>query len=175
MEEIIKVQSFPRSGTHFLMASLERNFDFGDVSGLDKGEFFPYRKLFGGHRSREFYSGRMLYIVRHPYPVFLSMHRLLETPCSFDEFANEFFVWSWFNHVKSFEGVPAVRYEDLCGDFEGMMQWIAHKFGMKLISCERPGPCGWNPSRNQSKVGKTPELFQKNLKITGLGEKYGYK
>lgn len=89
MNELIKVYSHPRSGTHLLMATLAQNFYEGrDVSSPPGGIFGhwndrqpgkgkPYGKLMGAHfhYSKKKHPGKSIYIYRDGRPVALSVWR----------------------------------------------------------------------------------------------------
>ena len=124
----VKVFSWPRSGTHLLMATLWLNFDLGDCTGRTseheyafhemkavdfqrkgKSIIVPWLHLFGGHTtyltSKWLYEKQKpvpatVYIFRHPYCVLHSLWKLRNEPCSFASFAHEITVMSWLSHVR---------------------------------------------------------------------------
>lgn len=98
----MKVRSFPRSGTHWLMALLWTNFKLGDAPNTQPvrhtaapGENVwagpdgkcPWHHLFGGHGLFGFQEepSECIYIVRHPYDVFRSLYRHVRAPQPFEE------------------------------------------------------------------------------------------
>jgi len=100
----LKVYSFPRSGTHFLLALLWTNYHTGNAPNpapamarpddppwmharrwLGPKGFCPWRHLFGGHRPWAGQSS-VLFILRHPYATLASLHRLIQSPLPLGEF-----------------------------------------------------------------------------------------
>lgn len=168
----VRVCSFHRSGTHFLMASLYANFNFPDLTTdlpdygdeilfVNEGEYVkrcPWHLMFGSHdpwpnRDRVPLN-KVLYIYRNPMDVMRSCCTLAGKKME-DESAEEVQAWMrrWYSHVESYfkAGAFAVSYEELLADFEAVMDRIgkAFKLERKTVQFVRPPLVGWV---NRSKV-----------------------
>lgn len=148
----LRVFSSFRSGTHFLMASLWRNFEVGDTAAtvtVEGQRWFengaetasiPWALLFGGHCTRatglELYPGysgaHFLNVVRHPLDWVHSFWRFVGGDLELSEYATPERFSQWFEQVASFQGFDqVVRYEDLRDDFDSTMRWIESRFGLR--------------------------------------------
>lgn len=137
---IINVCSHKRSGTHFLLATLWKNFELPDVSHIapmHAGKKFVIGSLewMPGSRARvpwgnlwathNFYSpnnvkdpNTILYIVRNPINTLKSYRRFLDPLCKEPDekyFGRERIAY-WYRHAKGYtNNCRWIRYEDLAG------------------------------------------------------------
>jgi len=139
--EIIEICSHKRSGTHFLAASIWKNFVLPDCSltaGVHAGKRFVYggkewkvggraKIPWGGlWRSHGFYNPpwfehpeRVLYIVRDPVDTLMSYWRLMDPLCEKDPdiYLGVARVKFWIRHARGYtKHCNWVKYEDLVGD-----------------------------------------------------------
>ena len=165
----IKVVSFRRSGTHYLMALLWENFSLGETSGtepvrdrkwageVDNGRAsIPWKRLFGGHWAHSVHKQKApwpeelnLYIVRHPYCCLRSLWLLYGAGESFEAFCRDDRLEAWCEHVVSWLDTKAVTYEQLCASPIQTLTWIQQQYNLKR---REDGPfklvnksVGWNP------------------------------
>ena len=138
---IPRVCSFPRSGTHFLMAALAANFELGDLAVEATGApgtvwysdnknpaIIPWGKLFLSH---EPYSEKLgdpksiLYIARAPAEVGLSCLRA-GLPFSIEQ---------WDAHLYSyFEAeVYTITYRELLTSYDSALYRISRYFRLPLL------------------------------------------
>jgi len=150
---MLKVCSYRRSGTHYLMALMAKNFRFKDDLEMemytedahkwatsDKTlEKVPWGKLFDTHKE---YSGaeieELIYIYRHPVEVFRSLWEFEGKPGTINEFVTDKKITDWRKHVESYinAGVFPVRYDYLCALPVRMLTDIGTYFGLKLVDGE---------------------------------------
>lgn len=127
---MLKVCSHPRSGTHYLMAMLWANFDFGEDLELEAhadGRLWcdgkrtklkvPWGKLFGTHNQHSEHDipdDDILYIVRNPLEVVRSNWEFHGTPGTINEYATNERIKYWHDHVCRYSGpIMCVSYERL--------------------------------------------------------------
>jgi hypothetical protein len=157
---MVRVYSHKRSGTNFLIALLEKNFEFGDISNritttindydnfinideVNESPVFkgnkvtwnhPYGKLFGTHAKCNLSIKNGIYIVRDPRDTLLSLYNLKGVQAKFKDWCTEAKIKNWYTHVKSYQdnGVFIVRYEDLINNFEDTMSRIQEHFDLDM-------------------------------------------
>lgn len=138
-----KICTYPRSGTHLIMATVYRNFEVGDQSKEGRSEpgrtwgstgkkrvVIPWLKMFGTHDpflNSGFSKDHILYGIRHPLDALISRWRMknLRTWKSeqgpLGEFLTEDIIQEWIDHVNGyvFEGDCFwLKYEDIIGPDE---------------------------------------------------------
>lgn len=172
---MIKVCSHLRSGTHFLMATLYKNFQFSEdlseVITVPNAKWYstdkdtvvvPWQKLFGSHTKFEecgISSNEILYIVRHPIDCLFSLWRGVgwQPTLTFEDWLIEpdlLFgvnkVQYWYDHVLSYiTKVFFIKYEDLYHNNENILHIVSDYFKLKRKNAkfERIDEVvGWSPN-----------------------------
>jgi len=173
MNQPIQICSWPRSGTHLLMASIWQNFLVGhwlepesvqnEYGLLDRHVpvdaetvTIPWAHLFAwdGHfawdpagRHRDEDPAKILYIVRHPFCALRSAWTR-HGGCSFAAYAHEHLVRCWVDHVASYRQVTTVRFEDLVTTPVEILGKIEELYGLRRRHADlRPvrAMVGWAP------------------------------
>jgi hypothetical protein len=149
--------SHKRSGTHFLAATLNLNFDLGDLElsaiiragyrfqngdlkwGPGQRAIVPWGQLWSSHnffnpkwRSRD----RTLYIVRNPVDTLMSYWRFVDPEMKdpAEKYVGPARVRFWLRHARGYSngGCYVVRYEDLLGpEHDRVLDGIGERFGLK--------------------------------------------
>ena len=157
----VKVHSFPRSGTHWLMALLWKNFEVGDCPNAAEiperaGHVWaspdgtcPWHHLFGGHGYWSSDVGDVIYLARHPYSVFRSLYRHVKAKMPYAEWIRldakaAGLTWIrdeevplpvlWIDHIRSFTMRPEVHwvhYETLAAAPASTLLKVERQFGLK--------------------------------------------
>lgn len=193
--DMLKVCSYRRSGTHYLMALLAANFKFKEnleqVASTEYGnkwvqsgkdcENVPWGKLFGTHSVHNATEHRhLLYIYRHPVDVMRSLWEFHGKPGTLTEFVTPEKIRDWKRHVSSYidANVYSVRYDQLCATPISVLDGIRKRFELKLIDGEfHPVKerVGW---KEKAKMAETEGYRTETLDIFSevLGHSYrGFK
>jgi len=130
---MLRVASFPRSGTHLLMATIWYNFEVpydcsrqitvqnaawrNGTECLKTGETanVPWSRIFAGHGPYRPSDETTILIVRHFEELYPSYTSLFGDTVVADAFA------MWKATLMSFAGQPIIRYEDLVADPEAIV------------------------------------------------------
>lgn len=179
----IRVCSHRRSGTHFFMASLHKNFVFDEeaisdnivLAGQtwhtgDKKATVPWQHLQGGHLFYEDYlemcpKEKMIYIVRHPVDCLysVSIFDKITIGCAFAERI----IRRWYKHTKGYtDNVFFVRYEDLKDPSLTQMIFKAIQYKYNLTPKRdrfviQKKLVGWSP--NEGKSDYSDRISQDNI------------
>ena len=154
----VRVCSHMRSGTHLLMATLWKNFEFPDLSGKTKpqeGKQFiindephtvtPWLKLFSSHKEVERLKhpkDSVVYIVRHPKHTLRSLFRFTApAEASYSDWLKPSRIQGWYEHALGYTSKCYwVSYEDLLERPSCVLCSIAAAFGLRLRHPSRQIP-----------------------------------
>ncbi len=186
---MVRVASHRRSGTHFLMACLWRNFEFPDLAleahadgrlwqdGRRTTAVVPWGRLFLTHElcTPDVDKSELIYILRNPLEVLRSCWEFDGMPGTLNEYATAERIQYWKDHVKSYSGAFIVRYEDLLAFPKRTLRDIQCCFGLRNQSARYEVPdytVGWlPPKRKAPRDGYNGETYQRFRDI--LGDCYG--
>jgi len=195
VSDMLKVCSYRRSGTHYLMALCAANFKFKedlsieamteqDNKWLGDGKtkaVVPWGKLFLTHGNYgTALEENMIYIYRHPVDVFRSLWEFLGKKQTLVEFVTEAKIEEWKAHVDGYinAGVYSVRYDRLCAMPVATLNDIKNHFELKLKDGEfHPitERVGW---KEKAKIAETEGYSENTLDMfrNVLGNEYrGFK
>jgi hypothetical protein len=165
-----KVHSYRRSGTHWLMAAVHKNFVLPDCScECSTGEghkwqntgltsvTVPWGRLFGTHAaySPKMASERILYIWRNPVSVMHSLYYFTGAECVFQEFCTIERLKEWAEHVEGYKraGVFTVTYEQLRKNYWNTLKSIGENWGLQIKE-QAPVPVteavGWSSREKEN-------------------------
>lgn len=168
----IKVCSFMRSGTHFLMAALWKNFELGDEGRPARGRQWaengknfanvPWGHLWGTHSPIQACNipiENVVYIFRNPYDTLISLWHYKEARCTFDQWAHEKTIQRWYEHVKGYAdaGAYLVKYEVLREKYGMQLGHIEGRFHLARKDAEwQPVDelVGWKPHAAKMNQGR---------------------
>lgn len=166
----VKICSFPRSGTHLLMASIYHNFDIGtghervvtvrnqqwSGTGTEQA-VVPWAGLFGSHLALEnahkLERKQIIYIYRNPINCLYSNWRFFGgEDTTFSQWLTPINILHWQQHVESyFENCHTIKYEDLRDHPEIVLELIQKIFKLKRRNLEGwiivRKPVGWTPRK----------------------------
>lgn len=152
----MQVCSFRRSGTHLLLATLYRAFEWpDDVAGRcrvtgrrwyangSEVARVPWHDIFGSHEVAAHVLpqcgvGHVLYVWRDPADVLVSLYRFLGRPGEFSGWARRWYP-DWREHVTGYldAGCAAVTYAELVADPHAVVARVAARWRMLV---PRPEP-----------------------------------
>ncbi len=159
----LRVCSYPRSGTHLLMALLWANYDVGECGekikapnlrfqidgNIESDPFIRWAQLFGTHKHvidlPEFSiePGQVVYLIRDPRDVFRSLWFMRFGNLLPENYVNEKRLCGWRNHVQEYHDLGAIiiRYEDLVRDWQSAISPIVYKFNLVKKIASGGTPC----------------------------------
>ena len=166
----VKVCSFPRSGTHLLMAYIYHNFDVGP--GLERIVFVkdqqwsgtgtqeavvPWAGLFGAHhplcQARRLRKKEIVYIYRNPINCLYSNWKFFSgEDTSFLNWLSTVGILNWQQHVQDYrKSCFSIKYEDLRDDPERVLTILQRHFKLKRRRIKDwiliKNPVGWTPRK----------------------------
>jgi len=190
---MVKVCSYRRSGTNYLMALMALNFRFDEdlkeeaesesgnkwiLSGKTK-DIIPWGKLFGTHNE---YNGAInvaetIYIYRHPIDVLRSLFEFVHNPgTSINNFVTDTRIKAWKDHVDGYinAGAFPVRYDQLCTMPVKTLTEISKRFEIPLADgdyCPISQRVGW-AEKNKMNIREGYNASTLNRFKRILGEDY---
>ena len=179
----LKVYSYPRSGTHLMMALLHANFDFGHDLALrvvvenqsfdgKEDAIVPWGRLFGFHEPNrgDVDFTKVVYVLRNPIARAYSWWQFLGGCIPFEQYVTEELFASWRDHAQSFgvqdEDVFVARYEDFRrpGPAAAAVlakiqeRWNLTRLHETYRHVERP--VGWTPREGQAEYEYHPAAIE---------------
>jgi len=193
---MVKVCSYKRSGTHWLMALMACNFRYDEDLSLTahsdgrrwvltghKKARVPWGKLFLTHDPIEKVKhdkSKIIYIHRHPLDVMRSLWEFHGKPKGLCDYVTDYMINEWKNHVEGYinDGIYSISYADLQMKPVKTLQEICTHFGFVLEDGKYhpvKKRVGWaEKSKISEREGYTLKCIARFREI--LGEDYmGYK
>jgi len=189
---MLKICSHKRSGTHYLMALIHKNFYFPDdltlLARADNGQkwheggkkaFVPWGKLFGTDTINHDKDWNILYLIRHPLDVMRSCWEFDGCRGTINEYSTEARISYWYNTTLYYTtNFPFVKYEELMVKPTAMLELIknTYKLQKKNRTYENiKEKVGWLPLKKMSiRDGYRTQTIDKFRDIIGASYR-GYK